>query len=76
MTTKKCDGDLSLVKTEVIDYSPVTLTPEGNVILPESMLRNEEVLDVLETSVWCEKHGRLSTEQFEAHGLSEEWQEV
>lgn len=74
MTVQKCDGELSLVRTEINSYDHVEVTENGDITLGENY--SEEVLDVLETSIWCDKCKKLGSDEYEAHGISEDWQEV
>lgn len=76
MSIKTCFGRITLIRTEVNEYGPVEVTPDGNITLPEDPGYDTNVLDVLELSLWCDKCEKLGSDEYEAHGISEDWQEV
>jgi hypothetical protein len=70
----KCGGVLSLVSTETVSRGPLLVTEYGDVRVQDEY--DEEILDTEETSIWCSKCHRLGSDEYETHGISQEWQEV
>ena len=77
MTSKPvrtCTDEITLVRRETNGYGPAKITEHGDITLEENY--REEVIDVHESSLYCATHGRLGIADYEAHGISEEWEEV
>ena len=68
-----CDGDLNLIRTETIQYRPLQVVESGHVSLGENY--KEEVLDVESSSIWCDTCGLLGSDDYERHGIAEDWEE-
>lgn len=71
---RTCHADLSLMRLETVEYRPLEVTEHGNVTLPENYKADE--IAIHESSIWCETHGRLGFDQYEAHGISDDWEET
>ena len=69
----RCEGTLGLWKSEIILQRPVRATDEGHVEVLDGY--KEELIDVLESSIWCSECGMLNTAAYERHGVSEDWEE-
>lgn len=70
----QCTGTLGLWKREIILQRACEVDGYGNVTVTDGY--KEELIDTLDSKVWCSNHGVLSVEQFEFHGISEDWEEV
>lgn len=69
-----CTGKLAMWKTEVILQSPCERDDYGNIRVVDGY--KEELIDTLESRVWCSECGLLGSDEMEDHGLVEDWQEV
>jgi len=70
---RTCYEELQLIRTETLQYRPLEVTDEGNVTLPMNYKTDE--LDITESYITCDLHGRLGREDYEAHGIAEDWEE-
>lgn len=69
----ECEGELTLVRTETLQYRPLHVLDGGHVTLHENY--KTEVLDVESSDIWCETHGLLGSDDYEAHDIADDWEE-
>jgi hypothetical protein len=49
---------------------PASVNEDGDIVL----VGEADVLDIHDNSIWCSNCGRLGSDEFAAHGISDEWQ--
>jgi len=70
----ECSGRIGLWKTEVILQHPCTVDEHGDIVVSDGY--KEELIDTLESRVHCSECGLLGADEFEAHGVSDDWEEA
>jgi len=73
VSRRTCFEELNLIRTETLQYRPLDVTDDGNITLPMNYKTDE--LDITESYITCDDHGRLGREDYEAHGIAEDWEE-
>jgi hypothetical protein len=64
---------LTIQRTITVE-TDVTVTSDGNISTPEGAV--EEVVDFMESHLYCSTCGLLAPDEYEDHGISEFWEEV
>ena len=70
----KCDGQISVVQKVVEELFPCNVTEYGDIEV--SVNYKAEIWDVEAVSAWCTACGKLGSEDYEKHNISEDWEMV
>jgi len=68
-TTTRCTGRLAYVQT-VTQEAPVDVDEDGNLDLTDGF----DMVDVIDSEVYCSECGLVVGGEYEAHGMSVYWE--
>lgn len=69
---KRCNGEISYVEDRTVEFISV-VDENGNV---KPLTSYPDVLESHDSSLWCSECSRLGADEYEAHGISEDWEVV
>jgi hypothetical protein len=66
------EHEITIIRKEDREY-PVTVDENGDIVVSELL---GETIGITESSLYCSHCGHLSPDEYEDHGISDEWAEA